>query len=406
MEAEEKHIQTCCCIAGGGPAGMMLGLLLAKAGIDVVVIEKWGDFLRDFRGDTIHPSTMEVLDELGLLDEFLALKPNRTNKMTVFMGGKQMTLADFTHLPVKCPYIAFIPQSDFLEFISSEAKKYSNFKLLMNTEATGLIEESGVVKGIKAKNEGNISISAELTIGADGRHSTIRNVSGFKVKDFGAPVDVLWFRVSRNEKEDLGSAFYADDGNLSIILNRGSYWQCGFIVRKNGVEELKQKGIDSFRKRLSWLIPPLQPYINEIQNWEQIKLLSVAINHLDKWHKPGLICIGDAAHAMSPMGGVGINLAIQDAVATANIIIPALKQNKPLSDCLAAIQKRRSKPAIVTQRMQVFLHKFIMTSTLEQKGRTNVPLALRLSAKFPLLNRIPARLVGIGLKPEHIEFLN
>jgi 2-polyprenyl-6-methoxyphenol hydroxylase-like FAD-dependent oxidoreductase len=274
----------------------------------------------------------------------------------------------------------------------------------MNTEAISLIEDGNTVKGVIAKS-GNeiIKIEAELTIGADGRHSTVREKAGFKVIDYNAPVDVLWFRISRNTEENLGSAFYVDKGSLSITLNRGSYWQCGYIIKKDGLEELKQKGLDAFRNKLAELIPPLSGKVSEIKDWDSVKLLSVAVNHLEKWYKSGLICIGDAAHAMSPIGGVGINLAIQDAVAAANILIPAFKSGAITEKHLAAIQERRSRPARLTQKAQVFMHKKVVARTLNNKDKLKFPFALTLARQFPVLNRIPGKLVGMGIKPEHIE---
>jgi len=398
-------IQTRCCIAGGGPAGIMLGYLLARAGIGVVILEKWGDFLRDFRGDTIHPSTMEVLSELGLLEKFLALPHDETKQMKIHIGGKEYTIADFTSLHVKCPYVAFIPQSDFLNFISVEAKKYPGFHLMMNAEAIDIIEENGKIAGVKVKSGDNIfEIRAELTVGADGRNSLIREKANMYVENLGAPMDVLWFRLSSREEKIKEARFYLDNGKIFLMLNRGSYWQCGFIIKKGDFDRIKAKGIEDFRKAIQSLAPPVANVVDEIKDWEQVKLLTVKVDHLTEWYKPGLICIGDAAHAMSPVGGVGINLAIQDAIASANILIPALKNGHPNITDLKAIQKRRYKPTRLTQSLQVIMQKRLIAPILNNPEKLKVPFILRLFELMPFLRRIPAKRVGLGFRPEHIEY--
>jgi 2-polyprenyl-6-methoxyphenol hydroxylase-like FAD-dependent oxidoreductase len=399
-----KTLQTRCCIAGGGPAGIMLGFLLARAGIEVVVLEKWGDFLRDFRGDTIHPSTMQVMNELGLIDKFMALPHDEARQMKVHISGKEFAMADFSTLKINYPFVAFIPQSDFLNFISGEAKKYSTFHLMMNAEATDLIEENGKMVGIKAKSgEDTIEIRAELTVGADGRSSTIREKAKLQVEDFGAPMDVLWFSLPNSGPRAFEAMFYADKGKIFLMLNRGTYWQCGFIIEKGSFDKIKAKGLDAFKQGIAELNTPVSNVVNEIKDWEQVKLLTVKVDHLTQWYKPGLICIGDSAHAMSPVGGVGINLAIQDAIASANILIPAFRNGHPIIDNLKAIQTRRSSPARRTQRMQILIQKNLIKPILTSQKPVKLPLPLRILSQFAFFRRIPAKTVGVGFRPEHIE---
>jgi 2-polyprenyl-6-methoxyphenol hydroxylase-like FAD-dependent oxidoreductase len=399
-----RTITTRCCIAGGGPAGIMLGFLLAKAGIDVVVLEKWPDFFRDFRGDTIHPSTMEVLHELGLLEGFLKLPHSEMQQMTAHIGGEEIIAADFTRLHVRCPYIAFIPQWDFLNFMSTEAKKYPGFHLMMETEALGIIEEKGVVVGVKAKDkEGESEIHAELVVGADGRHSTIREKSALEVKDLGAPIDVLWFRLSRTDDGTKRSLGYIDSGRGMVLLDRNDYWQCGFIIAKGGLDGIRSRGLEEFKNDIATLVPFLLPVVGELKEWEQIKLLSVTVDHLTTWYREGLLCIGDSAHAMSPVGGVGINLAIQDAVAAANVLVPAFRTGRPTITDSARIQKRRQLPTRFTQNLQVFLHRRILGPVLKHKGHMKAPWFMRMFSYVPALQWFPAYVIGIGFRPEHVK---
>ncbi len=397
-------MRTRCCIAGGGPAGMMLGYLLARAGIEIVVLEKWKDFLRDFRGDTIHPSTMEVLHELGLLERFLALPHDEAPEIGAEVGSVPVTVADFSHLPVTCKFIAFIPQWDFLDFIAAEAKKYPGFHLLMETEATGLIERDGSVAGVSAKNpDGALTIEADLVIGADGRHSTIREQSGLTVENFGAPMDVLWFRLSRKDGDSREPLGKADRGRILIMIARGTYWQCGYLIRKGVFDDIRERGLDAFRKEILTIAPELADRIGEIENFDAVKLLTVTVDRLATWQKPGLLCIGDAAHAMSPVGGVGINLAIQDAVAAANILVPAFRAGAPHLHDLCAVQARRSFPTRMTQAGQVFVQNRIIGQVLGRDQHFPMPWPLKLLQRFPILRRIPARIVGMGFRPEHID---
>ncbi len=382
----------------------MLGYLLARAGIDVVVLEKWPDFFRDFRGDTIHPSTMQNLHELGLLEAFLKLPHQKTRQMVGHIGREEVTIADFSLLSTRAPFIAFIPQWDFLNFITAEATKYPNFKILMQTEAIQLIEENGRVVGITAQNsEGPLEIRAELVVGADGRHSTIREKSKLLRISNGVPIDVLWFHLSARESDPEQSFGFIDEGKVLVTLDRGDYWQCGFIIAKGQFDDIKAAGLDKFKLAIASLAPFLSQSVVEITDWEQIKFLSVTIDHMHIWHKPGLLLLGDAAHAMSPLGGVGINLAVQDAVAAANVLVPSFRNGVPQESDCAKIQERREFPTRMTQRMQVFMQDKFLTPYLRSHGPLRLPFVLRLFQKIPPLRWIPARLMGIGFRPEHVH---
>ncbi len=338
-------LSTRCCIVGGGPAGMMLGLLLARAGIDVTVLEKHADFLRDFRGDTIHPSTLEILAELGLLDQFLSRPHNEATSVAARIGPDRIEMADFSHLPTRCRFIAFMPQWDFLDFIAAHARTYPSFRLLMRTEATGLIAQSGIVRGIQAQtSDGPATITADLVVAADGRHSILREQAGFKVFDLGAPMDVLWMRLSRKQTDPTTSLGTVGPGRVLVTLDRGDYWQCAFVIPKGGTDALKQRGLDDFRTAITDLIPTFADRVHELQSWDDVKLLTVSVNRVREWYRPGLLLIGDAAHAMSPIGGVGINLAIQDAVAAANILTPYLRTGPVGPEILRLVQRRRETP--------------------------------------------------------------
>ncbi|HEY2444727.1 MAG TPA: FAD-dependent oxidoreductase [Rhizomicrobium sp.] len=401
MTACPQSLSTRCCISGGGPAGMMLGYLLARAGIDVTVLEKWPDFFRDFRGDTIHPSTLEVLHALGLLDAFLALGPDRAETLGGRIAGADVTVGDLTHLPVHCPFIALIPQWDFLDFLVHAARRYSGFHLLMQTAATSLIEENGRIVGINANGrDGALSIRAELVVGADGRHSTVRAQADLALKNIGAPMDVLWFRLSRNAGDADGPIGIFDRGRILVLIGRKDYWQCGFVIPKNGFDGVRARGLDAFRSDIAGLAPALAERVQEIADFDDVKLLSVAVDRLDFWQRDGLLCIDDAAHAMSPIGGVGINLAIQDAVAAANILIPAFRRGQPGLADLKAVQRRREFPTRATQALQVFLQNRVVRNVLGSEKATGLPLPVRLLQHFPVLRRIPARIVGLGFRPE------
>lgn len=398
-----REIGTTCCIAGGGPAGMMLGFLLARAGVDVTVLEKHADFLRDFRGDTIHPSTMQLMQELGLLDDFLKLPHTMERSIVARFGDQDVPIADFSHLPVEAPYIAFMPQWDFLDFLADRGKELPHFKLLMQAKATGLIRSGGRVAAVTAETaEGEMTIWADLVVAADGRHSDLRQAGGFTVREIGAPMDVLWFRLSRRPG-DTGQTFgQVGRGRFAVMLNRGDYWQCAYVIPKGAFEKLRAAGLDAFKAGLAALLPVVADRVDEIGNWDDLKLLSVAVDRLERWWQRGLICIGDAAHAMSPIGGVGVNLAIQDAVATANRLAAPLREKRVTTEDLAAIEERRAFPTKATQALQVAIQNRVITPILAGSGPVSPPFLLKLLRWFPVLRRIPARLVGMGFRPEHI----
>ena len=399
-----SRIQTTCCIAGGGPAGMMLGYLLARAGVAVTVLEKHADFLRDFRGDTIHPSTLELMHELGLLDEFLTLPHDEVHQLSGQIGSTSITLADFSHLPTICKYIALMPQWDFLDFLADHGKRFASFDLRMSTEAVDLIEEGGRVAGVRAKTpDGMLDIRADLTVGCDGRHSTLRERAGLAVTDLGAPIDVLWFRVTRNDDDTAETFGHMEAGRMMVMLNRGTYWQCAYVIAKGGIDAIKAKGLDAFRDSVVAMSPFLRDRIGELDDWDKIKLLTVAVDRLKQWHRPGLLCIGDAAHAMSPVGGVGVNLAVQDAVAAANILAEPLRQGRVTDALLAQVQARRSLPMRVIQWIQVRIHGLLLSGLTASGKRLTPPWPLKLFDWFPVLRRIPARLVGMGIRPEHVR---
>jgi 2-polyprenyl-6-methoxyphenol hydroxylase-like FAD-dependent oxidoreductase len=398
-----NKISVRCCIAGGGPAGMMLGLLLARAGVDVLVLEKHADFFRDFRGDTIHPSTLEIMHELGLLEDLLKLPHQKAPRLNARVGGLALTVADFTHLPTRCGFIAFMPQWDFLNLLAERGARYPTFTLRMRAEVTGLIEEAGRIVGLHAMtSDGPLEVRAGLVIGADGRHSVVRARAGLKVDEFGAPMDVLWFRLSRRPGDPEDPVARFEMGRIFIMLNRGEYWQCGFVIPKGSFEQLQERGLPAFRDSLAQLAQFAADRVGEIQNWDVLKLLTVLVDRLPRWYRPGLLCIGDAAHAMSPIGGVGINLAIQDAVAAANVLAAPLRADRLTTDHLDRVQRRREWPTRIIQRLQIFVQKRVITRVLSG-SKFSPPLFIRLIARFPFLSRIPARLIGIGVRPEHVK---
>jgi 2-polyprenyl-6-methoxyphenol hydroxylase-like FAD-dependent oxidoreductase len=402
----DLSISTRCCIAGGGPAGMMLGFLLARAGVDVVVLEKYPDFFRDFRGDTVHPSTLELMHELGLLDDFLKLPHQQVVTLTGQVGAEHLTMVDFRHLPTHCKYIALMPQWDFLNFLATQGKRYKSFDLHMKTEATDLIEEGGRIVGLRAKApEDTLTIRADLVVGCDGRHSMVRDKAGFKSDDYGAPMDVLWFRLSRKEDDTTDTFGHIEAGKMLIMLERGDYWQCAYVIAKGGIEKVQAEGLEAFRNRVIEMSPFLADRIGELKSWNDVKLLSVSVDRLQKWWRPGLICIGDSAHAMSPIGGVGINMAVQDAVAAANRLAGPLNSRTVTDDDLHAIQERRTLPVRFTQWLQLTIQKRIISRVLgmESQRRPKPPLLFKLFNVFPVLRRIPARLLGLGIRPEHVR---
>jgi len=394
---------TRCCIAGGGPAGMMLGFLLARAGIDVIVLEKHADFFRDFRGDTIHPSTLELMHELGLLGRFLKLPHQEVLAVSGIIGETPVTLADFTHLPTHCKFLAFMPQWDFLNFLAREGKRYSGFRLMMRAEATDLVRSGDVVAGVRVKTpKGEIEIRAPLVVAADGRHSVLRARAKLQVDDFGAPMDVLWLRLSRKRNDPHQVLGRIAAGRLFVMLDRGDYWQCAFVIAKGSIDKLRAKGLKALRAEIVRVEPRLRDRVKEIRTWDDAKLLTVAVARLRQWFLPGLLCIGDAAHAMSPVGGVGINLAVQDAVAAANLLWQTLSTGVPSVDELRAVQKRRMLATRVIQRMQVFIQNRIIRGVLASTATPRAPWIIRMVNRYPILRRLPARLIGVGVRPEHI----
>jgi 2-polyprenyl-6-methoxyphenol hydroxylase-like FAD-dependent oxidoreductase len=404
MGTQGKDISVRCCIAGGGPAGMMLGYLLARAGIDVLVLEKHGDFLRDFRGDTIHPSTLQVMEELGLYDRLLQRPYQPTPKLKGRFGDLEAVFADFTHLPVRGKFVAFMPQWDFLDFLAGEARQFPSFKLMMKAKANGLIEENGRVAGLIAKtHDGKIGVRSDLVIGCDGRHSTVRTLAGLEVQDLGAPMDVLWFRLSRlpsDPRESMGNFL---KGSIFVMINRGDYWQCGYVIAKGSLEQARQRGLDAFRRDIEHIVPFMKGRMGELASFDDLKLLTVGVDRLRKWHRPGLLCIGDAAHAMSPIGGVGINLAIQDAVAAANLLTGPLRRGAVAESDLQRVQERRESPTRRTQSLQLGVQNNVIRNVLGGAETLKPPLLLKLIARFPILARIPARIIGMGFRPEHVD---
>jgi 2-polyprenyl-6-methoxyphenol hydroxylase-like FAD-dependent oxidoreductase len=397
-------IETTCCVVGGGPAGMMLGFLLARAGIKVTVLEKHADFLRDFRGDTVHPSTLQMMHELGLLEDFLKLPHSKVDHVSLQIGADTVRIA-LLGLPTVCKYIAFMPQWDFLNFMAAHGKAYPCFDLRMRAEATGLIEEGGRVVGVHAKTEaGEVDIRADVVVGCDGRHSRIRDAAGFKSDDLGAPMDVLWFRLPRQPTDGAEVVGHIESGRMLIMLDRDDYWQCAFVIPKDGIDAVKAKGLAAFRANVAALTPfKLGDRVDVITSWDDVKLLTVTVDLLRRWYRPGLLCIGDAAHAMSPIGGVGINLAVQDAVAAANILAEPLRGSAVTEQTLAAVQKRRSFPTKATQRLQLTLQNNLIGPALAGSGkRPQAPLIMKM-LQWPLLRLIPARALALGFRPEHIR---
>ena len=382
---------------------MLLGFLLARAGVDAVVLEKHADFLRDFRGDTIHPSTLEIMHELGLLDEFLERPHQEVSRLGGQIGHETVIIADFSHLPTRCKFIAFMPQWDFLDFIAEHARRYSTFHLKMQAEVTDLLEEEGRVVGVRAETpEGPLDIRAELLVGADGRSSLVRQRAGLEVREFGVPIDVLWFRISQRPEDGGQTLGRIVDGKIMVMLNREDYWQCGFVIPKGEFEKIKQRGLRAFRDDIATIAPFVRDRVQELREWNDIKLLTVKVGRLRKWYRTGLLCIGDAAHAMSPIGGVGINLAIQDAVAAANILAAPLMRGQISASDLEKVQKRRELPTRITQGAQVFIQNQIIGRVLGRR-EVSLPWPIRLFQRFPFLRRIPARFIGIGYRAEHVK---
>ena len=398
----QDTLQTTCCVVGGGPAGVMLGYLLARQGVQVTVLEKHKDFFRDFRGDTVHPSTLELMYELNILDDLLRVPHQQITTVSGVFGGFAFRAADFRFLPTHCKFVALMPQWDFLDFLSGKAMQYPSFDLRMEHNGVDLLRDNGRIIGVKVNTpSGETRIHADLVVGCDGRHSTIRLAAGLEVQEFGVPIDVLWFRLSRRPDDPdqlLGNINY---GKALVLINRGEYFQAGLIIRKGSFDDIKSHGLEGFRDSLQQIAPYLGERPNEITDWDQVKLLTVQINRLRQWYRPGLLCIGDAAHAMSPAGGVGINLAIQDAVATANLLAQPLRERFVTTDLLAALQRRREFPTRVTQEIQVNAHR-AFEKVFENPGPAHAPWQLKVAAEIPGVQRALARVVGMGIRPEHI----
>jgi 2-polyprenyl-6-methoxyphenol hydroxylase-like FAD-dependent oxidoreductase len=398
-----QTLDTTCCIAGGGPAGMMLGFLLARRGVQVTVLEKHNDFFRDFRGDTVHPSTLQVLKELGLLTEFLKLPHQQVSSLGVIVGDSSFRLVNFRHLPTACKFVALMPQWDFLNFLADHAKRLPSFQLLMEHEVTDLLQDGRQVTGVVAQHHKHpVEIRADLVVSCDGRRSLTREAAGLELVEYGVPIDVLWFRISRNPddpSEVLGNVNY---GKALILINRADYFQAGLIIRKGSYDEIKAQGLDAFRADVRRIAPYLGERVNELKSWDQIKILTVQINRLRQWHRPGLLCIGDAAHAMSPAGGVGINLAIQDAVAAANLLAQPLLDRTLTSAHLAALERRRLFPTRVTQSMQLFAHRGF-ARVFENPGPLRAPWQLKVVTSIPGIHSALGYVVGVGIRPEHVR---
>ncbi len=400
---DQPHRVTCC-IAGGGPAGIMLGFLLARAGVAVLVLEKHRDFLRDFRGDTIHPSTLQIMHELGLLEAFLARPHQQVRELRGIVGDTEIKLADFRHLPTRCKFIALMPQWEFLNFLAEAGGRFPGFHLGMESEVTDLVEEAGRIVGLRAQTpDGPIEVRADLVIGADGRHSIVRERAGLTVNNLGAPIDVLWMRLSKQPGDPGQSAGRINYGRMLVTLDRGDYWQCAFVIRKGGFDAIRERGLAGFRDDIVQIAPFLRDRVAELHDWDDIKLLTVAVDRLERWWRPGLLCIGDCAHAMSPIGGVGINLAIQDAVATGNILARPLRDGRLTDADLQAVQRRRTLPTRLIQGMQVAVQQRILDPVIGSDKPIAAPWPLRLFNRLPWLARIPARLIGVGFRPEHVR---
>ena len=398
-----QALTTRCCIAGGGPAGMTLGFLLARAGVDVIVMEKHPDFLRDFRGDTIHPSTLEVIHELDLLDEFLQ-RPH--HPMTYLRGqyGKATVVVDFSELPTACKFIAMMPQWDFLDFLADNGRRYAGFRLMMGTTVTNLVRNGKQVTGLRAMStNGPIEISADLVIGADGRSSIVRELADLTVKDKGSPIDVQWMNIPRNPTDPVEGFGLIEGGRLLAMVNRGDYWQAAYVIPKGTAALLMQNSIDDFWRVLQKLLPWLSDRPNPLKSWDDVKLLTAKVDRLRRWYRQGLLCIGDAAHAMSPIGGVGVNVAVQDAVAAANILAEPLRAGTLTVKHLARVQSRREWPTRVTQHFQLMMQKHVINPGLADTWQPKPPLGIKLFQRIPTLRRWLGRFTGIGLRPEHVR---
>ncbi|MFT4254237.1 MAG: FAD-dependent oxidoreductase [Caulobacter sp.] len=405
MLADPAVVEVDCCVVGGGPAGMMAGLLLARAGVKVAVLEKHGDFLRDFRGDTVHPSTLQAMADLGWLDDFLKLPHTKVRAMSAQVGDETLHVADFAGLKTAAPFIALMPQWDFLDFLADRGRAWPTFDLRMNAEALGLIESGGRFTGVRARTpDGPLEVRARLVIAADGRRSILRDAAALPVEDLGAPMDVLWMRLSRKPTDDPEAPLgRASAGRLFVTIPREGYYQCGYVAAKGGFGAIKAAGIEAFRRQVAEAAPAVADRVDELSSFDDVHLLTVTVDRLTQWSKPGLLCIGDAAHAMSPVGGVGVNLAVQDAVAAANLLHDAFALDDAALDGRArAVQARRLPPVRAMQAVQVVIQKRVIGAALS--GRPlKAPGVLKLFERFPRLRRIPARVIGLGFRLERVR---
>jgi 2-polyprenyl-6-methoxyphenol hydroxylase-like FAD-dependent oxidoreductase len=402
-DRSQNEMRVSCAIVGGGPSGIMLGFLLARAGVEVVVLEKHKDFLRDFRGDTLHPSTLDVMHELGLLEELLRQPHQKVPKIHAHFGDRDITVADFTHLPSHCQFIALMPQWDFLNFMAAHAKRLPGFDLRMEAEVTDLLREGERVAGVVARTpEGELRVHSSLVVGADGRGSTVRERAKLDVLDLGAPIDVLWFRLPKHDTDPEQSFGFVGVGQFLVLIDRSDYWQCAYVIEKGSFPEKRERGLDEFRAEITRCTDIFQDRVGELNDWSDIRLLTVKVDRLHTWARGGLLCIGDSAHAMSPIGGVGINLAIQDAVAAARILAEKLRDGTLTTNDLLAVQERRELPTKLTQRVQVFLHEHFLQPIFDARQPVAPPWPMRLLEEFPLIRRIPGRMIGIGFRPEHV----
>jgi 2-polyprenyl-6-methoxyphenol hydroxylase-like FAD-dependent oxidoreductase len=407
MNEPQMREQRTVCIVGGGPAGVLAGVLFARAGVDTLVLEKHSDFLRDFRGDTVHPSTMDVLGELGWLDDFLRMPHQELSRIQARIGDTLITLGDFSRTPTRKKFIALMPQWDFLNFIAEKAKALPAFSLKMNATVTDLVEEQDKVVGLRASTpEGSLEVRADLVIVADGRSSTLRERAGLRVRDIGAPIDVLWVRLSRRSTDPKEALGWVQRGRFLALIDRGEYWQIAYLIEKGGHDALVRRGIDAFRRDLAATTPFLGDRVNELRSFDDVKLLVVKVDRLDRWWRPGLLCIGDAAHAMSPIGGVGINLAIQDAVAASNLLAGPLRRHELSDDDLRKVQRRRELPTRATQALQVAIQRRVIQRALTDERGLKVGPVVKFLDRVELLKSIPAHLVGVGFRPEHVDGWN
>ena len=394
-----------CCIVGGGPAGMMLGYLLGRAGVSAVVLEKHGDFLRDFRGDTVHPSTLQIMHELGLLQDFLKLPHSEIRAFSAQIGPGSYRIADFEHVPTRCKFIALMPQWDFLDFLARKSRRFATLQILMSAQVTGLIETAGRVMGVKASTlHGPIDVSADLVVGCDGRASTVRTATALPLKDLGSPIDVLWFRLPKKAGDPEQILGHLGRDKMIVTIDRTDYWQCAYVISKGGIERVRADGLEAFKRAVSDGAPFLSDRTGELQSFDDVKLLSVSVDRLSTWSKPGVLCIGDAAHAMSPIGGVGINLAIQDAVATANLLAAKLQAGTLKDQDLDEVRRRRLFPVRLIQSGQIAIQNRVLRPVVSGKNRpVKVPLVVKLLNGNAWLRRWPAQIIGVGVRPEHVR---